>query len=160
HGKAVRVWMRRPWFSSGDDEQLGVVLDPAVRLPRGWTRQAGFQIAPHIAAQQPPRIILGPLRRTPRPAAGPPGPGLGPPGSGQSQVFTQASGTVSETLSAVAAGPTLSPDEATQMIKPYTTSWGLDPVWDSALPDEAPTVAAFPRHSGYASGLTLDELPA
>src|SRR5262245_59944289 len=36
HGKAVRVWLRRPWFSSGDGELLGVVLEPATRLPLGW----------------------------------------------------------------------------------------------------------------------------
>ena len=36
HGKAIRVWLRRPWFSSGDGEQLGVVLEPAIRLAPGW----------------------------------------------------------------------------------------------------------------------------
>ncbi|UCC64446.1 MAG: hypothetical protein JSV36_05140, partial [Anaerolineae bacterium] len=36
HGKAVRVWLRRPWFSSGDGEQLAVVLKPGVKLPPDW----------------------------------------------------------------------------------------------------------------------------
>lgn len=35
-GKAVRVWLRRPWFSSGDGEQLGVVLKPGIKLPPTW----------------------------------------------------------------------------------------------------------------------------
>ena len=39
------------------------------------------------------------------------------------------------------------------------TEWGSDPVWESELPELPPTVADFPRHAGYASGLTLDELP-
>ena len=50
--------------------------------------------------------------------------------------------------------------QAKQMLQPYVTAWGLDPVWDSTRPQFPPTVADFPRHAGYAGGLTLDELPA
>ena len=46
------------------------------------------------------------------------------------------------------------------MLRPYVTAWGSDPVWKSALPALPPTVAAFPRHAGYATGLTLEELPS
>ena len=28
YGKALRVWLARPWFSSGDGEQIAVILDP------------------------------------------------------------------------------------------------------------------------------------
>jgi hypothetical protein len=46
----VRVWLARPWFSSGDGELLGVlVFDPEewVRGPDGrWARQAKAQQAP------------------------------------------------------------------------------------------------------------------
>lgn len=46
------------------------------------------------------------------------------------------------------------------MLRPYVTAWGSDPVWKSALPELPPTVAGFPSHTGYASGLTLEELPS
>lgn len=31
HGGGIRVWLERPWYSSGDDELLGVVLDRGER---------------------------------------------------------------------------------------------------------------------------------
>jgi hypothetical protein len=152
YGKAVRVWMRRPWFSSGDGEQLGVILEPGVPLPRGWARQAAFETMAHLLARQP-QVSLGPLRRVPQPGDAPPA------AAGGAQFLVQASNLVSGAALSALAGLTPSPAEAKTMLRPYTTAWGLDPVWESALPDEPPTVAAFPRHSGYAVGLTLEELP-
>ncbi len=40
HGSSLRVWLRRPWFSSGDGELLGVVLEPGSKVPRGWKAAA------------------------------------------------------------------------------------------------------------------------
>jgi hypothetical protein len=37
----VRVYLRRPWFSSGDDELLAVVLDPASTLPAELVTRCG-----------------------------------------------------------------------------------------------------------------------
>ncbi|MFK8850559.1 hypothetical protein [Streptomyces sp. Ac-502] len=37
----VRVHLRRPWFSSGDDELLAVVLDPGSRLPAELVTRCG-----------------------------------------------------------------------------------------------------------------------
>jgi hypothetical protein len=79
--------------------------------------------------------------------------------AGGAQFLVQAKNLVSGAALSALAGLTPSPAEAKTMLRPYTTAWGLDPVWESALPDEPPTVAAFPRHSGYAFGLTLEELP-
>ena len=54
-GNAVRVWLRRPWFSSGDGEQLAVVLRPGVSLPRGWKHvDAALETAALELAARPP----------------------------------------------------------------------------------------------------------
>ena len=46
----MRVWLARPWFSSGDGEQLGVVLAPGVRLPLGWKRVQDFELGALLLA--------------------------------------------------------------------------------------------------------------
>jgi hypothetical protein len=150
YGKAVRVWLRRPWFSSGDDEQLGVVLEPGVRLPHGWERVPDFELAATELARRAPRIEAGSLSRAaPELAAA----------SGSSP-FAQLSQRVSvAALVGLSAPAPPSAEEAHRMLRPYVTSWGSDPVWKSELPELPPTVAAFPRHTGWASGLTLAELP-
>jgi hypothetical protein len=51
-------------------------------------------------------------------------------------------------------------EEIRKMLRPYVTEWGSDPVWKSAPPALPPTVGAFPRHTGYDTGLTLEELPS
>jgi hypothetical protein len=156
-GNAVRVWLRRPWFSSGDGEQLGVILEPGVRLPRGWGRISALELTAKDLVRQPPQISLRPLRRL-----------LGPlqpitsaeRNAGLSASFLGLTSNVitNEVLNVVAAlRPT--PEEIKKMLRPYVTAWGLDPVWQSALPELPPTVADFPRHTGYAVGLTLEELP-
>ena len=55
--------------------------------------------------------------------------------------------------------PPPSADEIRRMLSPYVTEWGNDPVWQSPASKPTPTVADFPLHTGYASGLTLAELP-
>ncbi len=156
-GKAVRVWMRRPWFSSGDGEQLGVVLEPGVRLPRGWRRfDDVLELAAAEFAVRLPHIRLQPLRADAAVADG-------------SQVRAlQGAASIAASLAAaegiadiIAIGPPPpTPEQVHNMLRPYVTGWGVDPVWKSALPLRPPTVADFPRHAGYAAGLTLEELPA
>lgn len=163
-GKAVRVWLRRPWFSSGDDEQLAVVLEPGIRLPPDWVHLAPFLELPAAElARRPAYVSRRPLEfRTPpaarrlRPDARAGELAASAPSSAVSS-FDIA--TVSHTVtSALSEAP--SQGEIKRMLRPYVTEWGSDPVWQSALPDRPPTVAAFPRHVGYAAGLTLEELPS
>jgi hypothetical protein len=172
-GGGVRVWLRRPWFSSGDGEQLAVVLAPGVRLPLGWERVRELELSPRRLAAEPPFVSRAPLR--PR--------GLGTLTSGLPTRATRAFPTgamvqptpapsmarvlpASDLVRAVGIGAAgiirvlpPSDDEIRRMLVPYVTDWGIDPVWQSALPDRPPTVADFPAHTGFASALTLDELP-
>ena len=156
-GNAVRVWLRRPWFSSGDGEQLGVILEPGLKLPHGWERLPGLELTAKNLVRQP-QISVRPLRRI---AAAPPAAGENEaPAALEGAFLTIASDlAANKALSALAAlNPTS--EEIRRMLRPYVTAWGSDPVWKSAVPDLSPTVAAFSRHSGYASGLTLEELPS
>ncbi|HEY2946884.1 MAG TPA: hypothetical protein VGJ53_00555 [Micromonosporaceae bacterium] len=156
-GKAVRIWLRRPWFSSGDGEQLGVILEPGVRLPRGWGRVAGLELTARDLARRPPQISIRPLRR----AGGPAQPirAVEAAAGFSGSFLTQASSPLARGAISVVAALKPTPEEIKKMLRPYVTAWGSDPVWKSATPEEPPTVAAFPRHTGYASGLTLEELP-
>ena len=56
----VRIWLRRPWFSSGDGELLGVVLSGAGGEPADsislWGRDPIYQGAPVKAGAQPPLL--------------------------------------------------------------------------------------------------------
>jgi hypothetical protein len=148
-GKAVRVWLRRPWFSSGDNEQLGVILRPGVRLPHGWERVREFELAATELARRAPTIQASPLARA-------------APRRARSGRTSFAHGGVSASFAGLlgSQGPAPpSADEARRMLRPYVTDCGSDPLWKSELPELPPTVAAFPSHSGWASGLTLAELP-
>ncbi|MDB5035135.1 MAG: hypothetical protein JWQ98_2376 [Chlorobi bacterium] len=89
-GGGLRVYMDRPWYSTGEGEMLGVVL-------RGG-------------------------------------------------------GSVFETAS----------DVKSDLMKPYVTQWGMDPVWGSDYTKPSPSASDFPistnPDNGEVSGLSLDEL--
>jgi hypothetical protein len=154
-GNAVRVWLRRPWFSSGDGEQLGVVLEPATRLPLGWERIAGTELTAKNVLRQP-QVSTRPLRRVIAPPPDQPRDAAAELASG---VVMLASSIITDIV-AIAAPPTPTLEETKRMLRPYVTAWGSDPIWKSAPPALPPTVADFPRHAGYATDLTLDELPS
>jgi hypothetical protein len=110
-GGGVRVYLERPWFSSGDGEQLGVVLMTPAGL--GPTRFLGGAVL--------------------RPTAATPG-YIAPFGGG-------------------------SATEVPELLRPYVTQWGADPLWRAeALPKYLPTPDDFTLAKAKESGLTLDEL--
>jgi hypothetical protein len=150
HGKAVRVWLARPWFSSGDGEQLGVVLEPGVKLPRGWQRVPELELSAPELGRRAPKVRASRLL----PAAG------GSASTSLAHLEAVVDSSTLEQLIALAAPTAPTAKEARRMLRPYVTAWGSDPVWRSATPELPPTVAGFPRHVGWASGLTLAELPS
>ncbi len=155
-GNAVRVWMRRPWFSSGNGEQLGVILEPGVRLPGGWERIVETDVNAKTILREP-QVSVGTragftsLRQPSRPLVA-----SAEPASG---FLTAADTIVSKDLVGTLGAIKPTSEETRRMLRPYVTAWGSDPVWKSELPALPPTVGAFPRNAGYATGLTLEELP-
>ena len=162
HGKAIRVWLRRPWFSSGDGEQLGVVLEPAVRLAPGWVTplavmdgaSAGFA----TATRTPPKGA--PTRtRTRATRVNAPGSFMAAPRSELVAGPIRAIGAKQPKKKGTLKLPgTLTPEAIHAMLQPYVTRWGSDPVWASKLPQLPPVVADFTARVSERGGLTLDEI--
>jgi hypothetical protein len=154
-GNAVRVWLGRPWFSSGDGEQLAVVLEPGSRLVDGWKHvDTMFQSAALESAAQKPSGSRTFKRATADTA-----------GAAMRAQTTFKSSPASELASEfldvglnVLGPPPPTAEEIRTMLVPYVTQWGSDPVWESALPLHPPTVGDFLRRVGFATDLTLDEL--
>ena len=135
-GNGVRVWLRRPWFSSGDGEQLGVVLETAKRYPVGW---------------RPLEENL--LRAKPKTQSHLTGYRAFPASLPNELLPAFENSHVSEILDLISR-------QIKSMLKPYVTGWGSDPLWQSAQPLVPPTIGDFPRRTGEATGLTIAELPA
>ena len=155
-GNAVRVWLRRPWFSSGDGEQLAVVLEPGSRLRHGWEYvDTTFQSSAVQFATQQPAISRVPLRRASEPSASVARAQGG--GTFQSAAASGIGSQLVEVGLSVFGPPPPTAEQIRTMLVPYVTQWGSDPVWESALPLHPPTVADFPRHVGFGSNLTLAE---
>jgi hypothetical protein len=162
HGKAVRVWLRRPWFSSGDGEQLGVVLEPAVRLATGWVTPlavmdqdvTGFA----LTARTPPKAA--PSRTRARAArASAPGSFMAAPTSELVATPITNVGVKQPKKKAPFKIPgALTPEAIHAMLQPYVTRWGSDPVWASKLPELPPVVGDFTARISDRGGLTLDEV--
>lgn len=154
-GNAVRVWLRRPWFSSGNGEQLGVILEPARRLPLGWAAIADIDLVAKDFVRQP-RVIAKPL------ASVEPSPPDAPIASRATFVgeFVASASMLNVDVLGLLAAPEPTPEEKRKMLRPYVTEWGSDPLWKSARPVLPPTIADFPRRADSATGLTLEELPS
>ncbi|MEU2516892.1 hypothetical protein [Streptomyces syringium] len=78
----VRIYLRRPWFSSGDDELLAVVLDPGSHLPTELVTRCGTDLVwadnsvlPRLSPRNFPHYLLG-------------GPAMGRPASGVGMTFS------------------------------------------------------------------------
>lgn len=158
-GKAVRVWLRRPWFSSGDDEQLGVVLQPAVRQPPRWVR-ADVAVEVERARQASRARPIGvptrtsvPSGRTSLTTSGPTRTAASIGGFGSRVIGVQP-------VVALPDGGGPSGTDIDAMLQPYVTKWGSDPVWASRLPLLPPTMYDFPRRVSEDKNLTLEELPS
>jgi hypothetical protein len=152
-GKAVRVWLRRPWFSSGDGELLGVVLAPATKVPGIWQAQAtaGFETMAQVSHARGGEAVTrwrpGMFTRSMETRT-------------EFADLTLAAGVVGDLEATVAGTFTKAPTpaEIRKMLDPYVTRWGSDPVWQSRLPDVVPTAGDFPRRAASMHGLTLEEV--
>jgi hypothetical protein len=154
HGKAVRVWLRRPWFSSGDGEQLGVVLKPGVRLPPIWQHlDEALELSASMLAGRNVRISQQSLMDVRRSAP------LEMRRGSQAQAVRSMAGeasslaanvSVSKQIGSLIGAGIIPPtsEEVAKMLQPYVSSWGAIR-WEIGLPEQPPTVADFPRHVGY-----------
>ena len=132
-GGGLRVYLERPWFSSGDGELLGVLLAgapgaaPVTKLsaaPAGVTRAAEGRPATGRTARASQLQTQAPLR-----------------------------------VKAAAAGLIAAP--VPEALKPYVTLWGADPLWRAgaiATP-EYPLPGDFDLAQEVQTGLSVPDLP-
>ena len=156
-GGGLRVYLRRPWFSSGDGELLGVVLkdQPWITWPIDeagglFVDAAAKANADAVATRLFERGVIQPkgaarLASTERLVAS--------LGSGRSFVeaagaFSLIDGVLDEFILAVLGG--IDPDK-------LVTHWGSDPIWGSALPAGGPYIHQFPLRVAVGTGLSLAE---
>jgi hypothetical protein len=163
-GNSVRVWLRRPWFSSGDGELLAVVLEPAVAKPPRWldvgvrdvakvSSSPAYQMAKLAAAQRIAKSVANVRASSVRPISGAPERAFRSDASAVEQFATSQSAFDSLLYA-------LLPDEETRRrMKPYVTNWGGDPVWQSAMAKSPPTAESFPRRVTQSWSVAMEELP-
>lgn len=131
-GGGLRVYLERPWFSSGDGELLGVVLSSIPGVPTERAAAAGPAATARGAVQARP---VGTKIQAVRPKV-------------QAQTQITAKGVLA--LPAV-------PDA----LRPYVTLWGMDPLWRAgaiATP-EYPAPGDFLQAVETLGGLSIPELP-
>lgn len=169
-GGGVRVYLKRPWYSSGDGELLGVVLEDQPWLTWPLDLAAGIpvaegdrQVADRLAATV---IEHGRESRVLREA--------GHLGSAPAERLLRMVGTAGDdltdpdraraALSQVVAGLAPLEDILTGLIGPsgidpekLHTRWGSDPVWGSVPPAAGPFIHQFALRTAVGTGLALAE---
>jgi hypothetical protein len=151
-GRGLRVYLDRPWYSSGADEYLGVVLRDqrppwkTVFTPKragdlDLLAKAGIDVDTLVAAA--PRLLKG----------------VEPEKLVQVVAKAVAGGKMAKSELAV-VGP-----ELWNILFPlgdvdhYVTHWGKDPVWQSPGPGPGPRIESFENADRWDTGLVLAELP-
>ena len=182
-GGGLRVYMNRPWYSSGVDELLGVVLEDQPWITWPIDLGAGLHVAalskahaeafaeqvfadqvvkPAGKAVRPPRNASSPLSRARRSW-----PRAANPRAQQSVLeatMTSHTAALSETSVSAAQSAALV-DIVAKFFFPsgdpqkFITHWGRDPVWgsESALP--GPYIHQFPLRVDVGTDISLLEAP-
>ncbi|HPW17730.1 MAG TPA: hypothetical protein PLP83_05060 [Candidatus Aminicenantes bacterium] len=132
-GGGLRVYLERPWFSSGDGELLGVILAPTPGVPTERAAEAAVaaaRVAPLPAAAAKVQAVLP-----------------------KAQVDVQAKTAAAR----VAAAPPPVPEA----LRPYVTMWGLDPLWRAGTiaSPEYPLPGDFRLAREVLGGLSIPDLP-
>jgi hypothetical protein len=187
-GGGLRVYMKRPWYSSGDDELLGVVLTDQPWLTWSIDRDAGLEVSEAVKAVAEQAAekglssrMLADARKTGR-------------GSAAERLLSAVqSVTTAARRSTRATDPAAihdavvsSPELATLGLTPselgskaqallasvlghlhfrsgnpdeFVTHWGHDPIWGSAAPDSGPWIHQFPLRQAVGTAVSLQEAP-
>lgn len=169
-GGGLRVYLDRPWFSSGEGELLGVVIkrQPWIHWPidagKGLfvseaARLDALRFAEAVFANQLARPTRGTstaavserLLRVLETTAG--------DGAGRDEVRS----IVRSELGLEPLVSTAMFDRWVDVLLPrgdssnYESRWGKDPIWGSARPDSGPTVSQFPLRTAVGYKVALQE---
>jgi hypothetical protein len=133
-GGGLRVYMDRPWYSSGDEERLGVVLRSSGTGGIIKPRRTDLQINPGVLETK-----------------------VNTSGTAKDSVSTSsASMKLVEKLKKFGGFGSSSDPE---ILKPFVTDWGMDPIWGSTPPKPSPAINDFTLADDTSrGGLSLAEL--
>lgn len=156
-GGGLRAYLRRPWYSSGDDELLGVVL------PNQTPPALGSALRADVTAELAAAGIDEDLLSRAAAAAGLEGVTPGQLLEGLAAAVTEASTEgdhpLGARLAATPAEAAAAPSDPSVMAagpSRYVTQWGVDPIWSiTAL--AGPRIENFPNLTTWAVGLSLVE---
>ena len=166
----LRVYLDRPWYSSGAGELLAVVVPDQpyivwpIDLENGLVVEAAARVAADEAAGRllaqgtlkpagrgrlsPTEQLVAGVRKLTDPS---PGDRTDVALSGSLSAFQ-----VSQLTGSLAAGnfvfQTGDPEQ-------FVTRWGNDPIWGSDTPDSGPWIHQFPLRTQVGTGLSLAEAP-
>jgi hypothetical protein len=131
-GGGLRVYLERPWFSSGDGELLGVILASTPGVP-----------TERVAAAGPGAKVTGTVQaRT-------------------SRTKVQAVRPQMQAKPQVMAKGVIAAPPVPELLRPHVTLWGMDPLWRAgtiATP-EYPLPGDFALAEETLGGLSIPELP-
>ncbi|MGH9139075.1 MAG: hypothetical protein ACRD0G_18855 [Acidimicrobiales bacterium] len=170
----LRVYLDRPWYSSGAGELLGVVVPDQVYLP--WPLDLGRSVVVDAlerarADELAERILAtgavkgaGPARLSPSERLARGVQKLAPKAGAEAEAIARAGDAAvlfSAFQSDLVAGllADLGGFFATGDPEEYVTRWGKDPIWGSDAPASGPWIHQFPLRSAVGTGLSLSEAP-
>lgn len=152
-GGGLRVYLDRPWYSSGAGELLGVVLEDQPWLTWPIDQEAGLNVtatAKALADEVAERIIAEGLVEPRGRVSAPPSARVlaAVGGPARSSAFPLGLGPLLDVLAPKTGDPTK-----------FVTQWGLDPVWGSAPVHAGPYIHQFPLRAAVRGGVSLLEAP-
>lgn len=152
-GGGLRVYLDRPWYSSGAGELLAVVLEDQPWLTWPIDLEAGLEVtatAKALADEVAERMIAEGVVKPRGRASAPP----------SARVLASFQGRLAETALPLGLGPALSKVFAVSGDpKKFVTQWGLDPVWGSAPVHAGPFIHQFPLRVAVRGRTSLLEAP-
>lgn len=168
-GNGLRVYLDRPWYSSGAGELLAVVLPDQPHLVWPIDVAGGISISEFTKAhaeesaerlitegslgrifgssrQSAAERLVATIQRTSPPA------GVDDPAPSLAGALTEFhAGRLAELVESVLA-PVGDPSQ-------FTSAWGRDPIWGSANASAGPFIHQFPLRTAVDTGLSLAEVP-
>lgn len=172
-GGGLRVWLDRPWFSSGDGELLGVVIKRQPWINWGLDLDVGLTVsdAARLDADRFATAVFdsGLAQATGDVAA--------LPVTERLQHVLTAMAERHQPVDTVRAAIRSELDLASIVTEvdlgrwvdvlfpkgdagPFTTAWGKDPIWGSVSPSSGPTINQFPLRTAVGYKVALEEVNA
>lgn len=134
-GGGLRVYLDRPWYSSGDGELLGVVIANNSGGGSSSSSSAGGATEMEMVDGTKDKVVSSP------------GGVMGVVDGIKDKIVKLPGGIGSMGLVG-----------AESSLKGLVTEWGMDPIWKSAYPKPTPALSDFPLATETMAYLSLDEL--